>query len=165
ELLHVLGHVDANQRVLVAEEIFSQRPSELGLADTRRAEEHERAHRSLGVLESGAGAPDRARNSLNGGVLADDPAVERLFHPRELLRLLLLELGQRDPGPAGDDELDVFLVDRLGSLPLVLFPLALELLLAMTEDLFLLAKRGGLLELLGLEVHVLLTDDPLELLL
>src|SRR5216117_933757 len=63
------------------------------------------------------------------------------------------------------DELDVLLLDRLGPLALVLFPLALELLLAVPEDLLLLAERRGLLELLGLEVHVLLADDPLELLL
>jgi hypothetical protein len=56
--------------------------------------------------------------------------VQRLFHTRELLGFLLLELPQRDAGPAGDDELDVFLLDRLGALALVLLPLALELLVA-----------------------------------
>ena len=50
-------------------------------------------------------------------------------------------------------------------LPLFLLPLPLHLLLAVLEDLFLLAERGGLLELLRLEVHVLLADDPLQLLL
>src|SRR5437773_2718980 len=98
-------------------------------------------------------------------VLADDAAVQRLFHPRELLGLLLLELPERDAGPAGDDELDVFFLDRLSALALVLLPLALELLVAMAEHLLLLAERGGLLEFLGLQIHVLLADDPLELLL
>ena len=46
-------------------------------------------------------------------------------------RFLLLELGQRDAGPAGDDELDVLLADRLHALALVPLPLALQLLLAM----------------------------------
>src|SRR5262245_65082214 len=81
--------------------------------------------------------------------MPDDPAVQRLFHPRELLGFLLLELPQRDAGPAGDDELDVFLLDRLGALALVLLPLALELLVAVAEHLFLLAERGALLNLLA----------------
>ena len=56
-------------------------------------------------------------------------------------------------------------LDRLRPLALVLLPLALELFLAAAKDLFLLAQRGRLLELLRLEVHVLLADDPLQLLL
>jgi len=91
--------------------------------------------------------------------------VEGILHTCELRRLLLFQLGERDTGPAGHDELDVLLLDRLCPLALVLLPLALELLLAVPEDLLLLAERRGLLEFLGLEVHVLLTDDPLELLL
>ena len=52
-----------------------------------------------------------------------------------------------------------------GPLPLVLLPLPLHLLFAAAEELLLLAERGGLLELLGLEVHVLLAHDPLDFLL
>ena len=37
ELLHVLGHVDADQRVLVVEQERRQRPRQLGLADAGRA--------------------------------------------------------------------------------------------------------------------------------
>ena len=48
ELLHVLGHVDADQGVLVAEEVLGQRPGQLGLADAGGAEEDERADRPLG---------------------------------------------------------------------------------------------------------------------
>ena len=55
--------------------------------------------------------------------------------------------------------------DRLRALALVLLPLALQLFLACAQDLFLLAQGGRLLELLGLQVHVLLADDPLQLLL
>src|SRR5438876_9379687 len=92
-------------------------------------------------------------------VLADDPPVERLFHARELLGLLLLELRQRDAGPARHDELDVLLLDRLGALALVLLPLALELLLAVPADLLLLAARRRLLDLLRLHVHSFLPGD------
>ena len=37
ELLHVLGHVDADQRVLVVEQELRQRPGQLGLAHARWA--------------------------------------------------------------------------------------------------------------------------------
>src|SRR6202035_5452210 len=83
--------------------------------------------------------------------LAHDAAVEGLFHARELGGLLLLELGQRDPGPAGDDVLDVLLAHRLRALALPLVPLALHVLVAPAEQLLLLSKRRGLLELLSLE--------------
>ena len=36
-LLHVLGHVDADQRVFVVEQIFGERLGQLGLADAGRA--------------------------------------------------------------------------------------------------------------------------------
>ena len=45
-LLHVLGHVDPDHRVLVAEQELGQRPGQLGLADARRPEEDERAGRA-----------------------------------------------------------------------------------------------------------------------
>ena len=61
-LLHVLGHVDADHRVLVAEQELGQRAGQLGLADAGRAQEDERAGRPLRVLESrraSGGSPSR----------------------------------------------------------------------------------------------------------
>ena len=165
ELLHVLGHVHTDQRVLVAEQVFGERARELGLADAGRAQEDERADRTLGVLEAGARAADGARDRNDRVVLADDPAVQGLLHAGELGRLLLLELRQRDAGPPRDDILDVVLADGLGALALVLLPLALQLFLAVPEQLLLLAEGGRLLELLRLEVHVLFADDALDLFL
>ena len=46
-LLHVLGHVEANERVFAAEEELRQRARELGFADARRPEEHEAADRTV----------------------------------------------------------------------------------------------------------------------
>src|SRR5687768_4086336 len=151
ELLHVLGHVDPDQRVLVAKQVLGERASKLRLADAGRSEEDERADRALRVLEAGARATDGAGDGFHRVVLADDATVEGVLHAGELGRLLLLELAERDAGPARDDELDVLLADRLGALALVLVPVALHLLFATTKNLFLLAKGRGLLELLRLE--------------
>src|ERR1700731_2499665 len=49
-LLHVLGHVDAHHRVLVAEQELGERARQLGLAHARGAQENERPGRPLGVL-------------------------------------------------------------------------------------------------------------------
>jgi hypothetical protein len=47
-LLHVLGHVERDQRLLVTEQELGERLGELGLADAGGAEEDERAARTRG---------------------------------------------------------------------------------------------------------------------
>ena len=83
-LLHVLGHVELDQRVLVVEEELGQRLGQLRLPDAGGAEEDERAARALGVLEAGPGAPDGTRERLERLLLADDPLVQLLLHAQEL---------------------------------------------------------------------------------
>src|SRR5680860_976806 len=53
-LLHVLAHVDADHGAGVVEHEVRERPRQLGLADTRRAEEQERADGSVRVRQTGA---------------------------------------------------------------------------------------------------------------
>ena len=65
-LLAVLGHVEADERVLVAEQELGERLGELGLSDARGAGEDERATGTLGVLEAGTRAADRLRQHLDG---------------------------------------------------------------------------------------------------
>ena len=54
-----LAHVDLDQRVVVAEQEVGQRLGQLGLTDTGRAGEDERAGRALRVLQAGASTADR----------------------------------------------------------------------------------------------------------
>ena len=63
-LLHVLRHVDADERRLVVEQEFRQRLGQLGLADAGRAKEHERADRPVRILQTGAGAPHRVETAF-----------------------------------------------------------------------------------------------------
>ena len=106
-LLHVLGHVEADEGARVVEEELGEPPRHLGFPDARGAEEDERAHRPVRVLHAETRAPDGAADGLNGGVLPDDPLLERFLHVEELLGFLDLERRDRDPGPARDDLLDV----------------------------------------------------------
>ena len=55
-LLAVLRHVDAHHRALVVEQVARERSRELGLADAGRAEEDERADRTIRI-----GKPERER--------------------------------------------------------------------------------------------------------
>jgi hypothetical protein len=53
-LLHVLGHVEAHDRLLGIEHELGERLGEFGLADAGRTEEQERADRPVRVGEAGA---------------------------------------------------------------------------------------------------------------
>src|SRR3954454_964072 len=133
-LLHVLGHVDAHHRFLVAEEELGERARELGLAHAGRAKEDERAGRALRILEARARAADRLRDDLDGRVLADDALVELLLHAHELLRLGLGELEHRDAGPHGHNVGDLLLADgRALGVALAPLPLLFELALLVRQ--------------------------------
>jgi hypothetical protein len=62
-----------------------------GLADARRAEEDERAHRTARVLQARAAAAHRLGDGLDRLVLADDALVELGLHLAAALGLVLLE--------------------------------------------------------------------------
>src|SRR5580700_6663066 len=109
-LLHVLAHVELDQRVLVAEQEFREGLGQLRLADAGRPGEDERPARALGILQAGPGPPDGLRERLDRVVLPDDPPVQLVFHPQEPLRLLLGELEHGDTGGGGENLGDEILV-------------------------------------------------------
>ena len=163
-LLHVLGHVDLDHRAVVAEEELSERAGELGLADTRGAEEDERARRALRILDAGTRATDRTRDGGDCHVLTDHALVEFFLHADQLLRFGLGQLEDRDTGPHRDDVGDLFLADRrlLGS-AFALGPALLGLALVVRELALLIAKIGGCLEVLAFDRRLLLLADALDL--
>src|SRR4051795_8056227 len=124
------------------------------------------AGRPLRVLQARARAPDRLRDDLDGGLLADDALVELLLHAHELLGLGLGELEHRDAGPHRDDVGDLLLADR-GPLALALagLPGLLELALLVRQAPLLVAEVGGLLELLRLDGGLLGATGLLDLVL
>ena len=149
-LLLVLRHVDAHHGVLVVEEEVGERPGQLRLADSRGAEEQERADGPVRVGEAGPRPPDRVRDRAHGVVLADHALVQHVLEADELLHLALHEARHRDAGPLGDDLGDVLLVDLL--LEHLLLALELVELARLRLDLLLelahraVAKLGGPLE-------------------
>ncbi len=112
-LLLVLGHVDPHHRPLVVEEELGEGPRQLRLSHPGRAEEEERAERTIRVLKSRAGAPDRVRDRANGGVLPHHALSEAFLHRQELLELALEKPLHGNAAPAGHHLGDVLLVDFL----------------------------------------------------
>src|SRR5450759_52782 len=95
-LLHVLAHVERDERLLGPEQERGQHLRKLRLPDAGRAEEDERSRGAVRVLQAGTSAADGARHGGDGLVLADDALVQRALHPQELRRLLLRERRDRD---------------------------------------------------------------------
>ena len=90
ELLHVLRHVDTDQRGLVREKESRQRPRQFRLANTRRPAEDERADRSIRVLEARTAAADRAADTRDRLVLTDHVLVQLLLHVQQAVGFTLL---------------------------------------------------------------------------
>src|SRR4051794_16239630 len=164
-LLHVLAHVELDQRGLVTEEELGERLGGLRLPDSGRAEEDERARRPLRVLQAGPGAPDRLRDRLDRGLLADDPLVQLVLHAGQLGGPPLGELVARDARPQAQHLGDRLLgplveeVDPLGP------PLGLLGLPLLEERLLVVAELGGALELLRFDGRFLLATGVGDLVL
>ena len=99
ELLAVLAHVDAHERLLVVEQVLGERLRELGLADAGRAEEQERAGRPVGVGDAGARAAHGLGDRAHGILLADQALAELGLEVQQLLGLALREPVDRDARP------------------------------------------------------------------
>src|SRR5829696_1054731 len=162
--LHVLGHVQTDHGVLVAEEVLGERPRELGLADARGAEEDKRAAGTVRVLDAGEGPPYGAGDGLYGLLLPNDAPVQRFLHLQEARGLLLGHLLDRDASPHGDDLGDLVLTDGDARLGVALAPGLLELPALHGELLLVVPQARGPLELLAVYGGLLLGADLRDLL-
>ena len=68
----ILAHVNSDERVLVVKKELRQRFRELGFPDAGRADEDKRADRAFRILESGSGAADRVRQTVNIKTIVTD---------------------------------------------------------------------------------------------
>ena len=121
----------------------------------------------LGSLSPARRPPDGAGHRLDGLVLAHDRPVDLVLHAEEPRCFGLLQPGDRNAGPAGDDEGDGLLVDGGPAglpLPLPLLLLEPDLVLQLA---LLVAERRRALEVLVADrlllEHVHLVELLLEL--
>jgi hypothetical protein len=112
-LLHVLGHVDPNHRVLVVEKKLGESARSLGFPDTGWSEKDERTDRSIGILKPCTRSPNRIRNCAHRLTLSDDTFGEELLEARQSLTLSLHHARNWNARPPGDDLGDVVRCDFL----------------------------------------------------
>ena len=164
KFLHVLGHVDLDERIAIAEHEFGEGLGQEGFADAGRSKEDERTNRPAGILEI---RPRTAQGLANGDdrfVLSDHLAPQFAFHGEEFLRLSLLHAAERHTGPLRDHVHDVVFGDENFALFALFAPFgqdAFELFLGL---LFVVAQRGGFLKVLGLDRRFLATANFFDLL-
>ena len=163
KLLHILAHIDLDERLLVAEHLGRELLREHRLANARGADEEERADRAARILQVGAGAAQGAGDRDGGNILADDGLLQLGLHLEQLLVVLLLHSGQRDAGPVGDHLHHQVLVDGDALFVSALLPIGGDLLFAGAELFLLIAELGGLLEVLVADRLLLLGADGLDL--
>src|SRR5205085_1600649 len=109
-LLHVLRHVDADERLFVIEHKLRQRSRELCLAHARGAEEHKRCNGPVWVGNARARALYCVGNLFYRLVLANHALLELCLDARELLCLLLEHSRDRYACPARDNTRNIGLV-------------------------------------------------------
>src|SRR4051794_19045457 len=111
-----------------------------------------------------ARAADRLGDRDDRLLLADDALVQLVFHADQLLGLGLGQLEDRDARPHRDDVGDLLLADlRLLAGAFLGAPVLLELALLLRQLALLVAQRGRLLELLGLDRGLLVLAHLLDL--
>uniref|UniRef100_A0A452ZKJ8 Uncharacterized protein n=1 Tax=Aegilops tauschii subsp. strangulata TaxID=200361 RepID=A0A452ZKJ8_AEGTS len=125
-LLHVLGHVDADEQVLVVEQLLGEGLGELGLAHAGRAQEEERPGGLLRPSKPRPGPQHSLGDGVHGLRLPDHPRVQPVRHADEPLLVVLPEPGHRDAGPPAHHLRDLLRADGLGEHQ-VLAGLALQL--------------------------------------
>src|SRR6185312_11072783 len=106
-LLHEFRHVEANERLLAAEEELRQSARNFRLADAGRAQEQERSDGAVRRFEASARATNRTGQSTDRLVLRDHALVQLFFHTQQLLCFFFLDGGDGYAGPAADHFLNV----------------------------------------------------------
>ena len=163
-LLHVLRHIEADERLVGAEEELGQSAGHFRFAHAGWSQEQERADGAMRRLEAGARAANSAGEGADGLLLRDDALVQLFLDAEQLLRLFFLDAGDGHAGPAGDNILDVLAADNAGSrvVEVVLVAESAQILALLA---LLVGVEAGLLELVVGDGRVHAMDDELDALL
>src|SRR5437660_773812 len=163
-LLHELGHVEANQRLLAAKHELCQRARDFRFADPSRTEEQERADRPIRAFQAGTRAADGASQGDDRLVLRDNAPVQLFLDAQQLLGLFFLDRSDRNAGPARYHVLDVLPTDNAGGgfIEVVFFAQGAQVLALFA---FLVRVEARLLELVVRDGVLHTVDDELDSLL
>ena len=93
-LLLILGHVDADHRVLVVKQELGESPGQFGFSDARGSEKDEAADRAVRIFQPGAGANDGFGDGRHRFILADDALVQFVFEMQQFLNFAFEQLAK-----------------------------------------------------------------------
>ena len=144
--LHILGHVEAEEGLLAAEQSAGQGTAQLGLAHPGGAQQEEAAHRPPGVLQPQPPPADGPCHRLGRLVLAQQVPAQGGLQPGQGLPVGLIRVAHRDPGPLGQHRPDVLLPHGPGGL--LLLPAAAARLQLPPEVPLRVPEHGRLLKVL-----------------
>ena len=86
-----LRHIEADERVLAAKQVFGEGLRQLGLARARGAQEDERTAGTARIFERGTGAADGLGHRVHRLVLPDDARLEHVLAVEKATRLVFGE--------------------------------------------------------------------------
>ena len=101
-LFHIFAHINGDQRVHGVKQLGCQLLDQLGLAHTRGTDK-DKAGGAMPSGQVGAGALDGTRHGVNGFVLTDDVAFQRILQPQQTPVLGFLDFDRGDARPQLDD--------------------------------------------------------------
>ena len=110
-LFHELRHIKAYHALLIAENRFGKRLSQLSLSHSGLPEEQKRAGRALRLFKPRSPAADRIRDQLYRLILTYHAPAELLLKPGEPRSFVLRELLRRDTSHRRGGACDVLPVD------------------------------------------------------
>ncbi len=105
---HVFRHVEADHRVLLAEDRLGESLGEFRLADAGRSEEQEGGDGTATFAQAGSREAYCVAHGLDGFLLTDDALVEALLHLDQALTLLGREFVDRHACELGHNLRDMF---------------------------------------------------------
>ena len=142
-LLHVFGHINADQILVRAEHDLRKGLGQLCLSDTGGTQEEEGTDRAVRVLQAHTAAPDRSRHCFHGILLADHPLVEFFFKTKEACALPLCQAVHRNLCPNGYDGGNILFRNKRTALILGTAPPVVQVLYLLDEHILLPAEFSG----------------------
>ena len=107
--LHVFGHIDADQRILLPEQYFGKSFRKFCLTYTRRSQKQERADRTFRVLQAHTASSDSLGDCRYRFILADDTLMQFLFQMKQAFSFRLRYFKHRNAGPGRNHAGDILL--------------------------------------------------------
>ena len=105
---HILGHIDADHRLLIVEHELRQSPGQFGFSHTGGPQENERSNRAVRILQTRACPSEGRRHSPNAVILSDHAHLQAFIHMDQFLHIAFHHAGKRDAGPVGNHFRHIF---------------------------------------------------------